>query len=296
MAESRRMNVAITRAKRGVVVVCDEETINHSKNEFLKRMVLHFESEGEYVAGAHFASGELQVEAVDRAELEFIRNEKENTEKLKAEAKRRQMERAEMDRKEKKRQEVEKQIQDQISSFLAEASCNQLAFSAELSSWARMRVHEIAQQHGLAHMSVGKGAKRQITIKKPNLDGKVRQTELKPTEPQASAAEEPTRNYETQTEVEKEQEKTDTTNEPIYSKQKTLLEGKAEKDSPYAEIRKIQQQKYCDRQNQANKTGKQGRRKKPKSSRLEDETNVDPSFWYGDTELNTLHCTENEKG
>lgn len=46
LADDRRMNVAITRAKRHVAVVCDSDTIRAHK--FLANLVAHFEEHGEY--------------------------------------------------------------------------------------------------------------------------------------------------------------------------------------------------------------------------------------------------------
>ncbi|OQR91885.1 DNA polymerase alpha-associated DNA helicase A [Achlya hypogyna] len=46
LADDRRMNVAITRAKRHVALVCDSDTI--SAHPFLKALVAHFEAHGDY--------------------------------------------------------------------------------------------------------------------------------------------------------------------------------------------------------------------------------------------------------
>ena len=40
----RRMNVAITRAKRFVAVICDTKTVSH--DPFLKRMITYFKQNG----------------------------------------------------------------------------------------------------------------------------------------------------------------------------------------------------------------------------------------------------------
>lgn len=45
LAESRRMNVAVTRARRQCCVVCDNETVGH--NRFLQRIDEHFTERGE---------------------------------------------------------------------------------------------------------------------------------------------------------------------------------------------------------------------------------------------------------
>jgi len=46
LSDSRRMNVAVTRAKRHCVIIGDSETI--SKNPFLDRLVTYFQDHGEY--------------------------------------------------------------------------------------------------------------------------------------------------------------------------------------------------------------------------------------------------------
>lgn len=48
LADSRRMNVAITRARRHCALVCDSETVSH--DAFLKRLVAWFEERGEYAS------------------------------------------------------------------------------------------------------------------------------------------------------------------------------------------------------------------------------------------------------
>lgn len=57
LADDRRMNVAITRAKRHVAVVCDSETI--SAHKFLDVLVKHFETFGEYRSAQEYLEDEL---------------------------------------------------------------------------------------------------------------------------------------------------------------------------------------------------------------------------------------------
>ena len=45
LAENRRINVAITRARRHVAIVCDSETVSH--NNFLKTLIEYFSEHGE---------------------------------------------------------------------------------------------------------------------------------------------------------------------------------------------------------------------------------------------------------
>ncbi|KDO29841.1 hypothetical protein SPRG_19723 [Saprolegnia parasitica CBS 223.65] len=54
LADDRRMNVAITRAKRHVALVCDTDTIG--KHPFLHALVEHFEAHGEYRSAEEYLS------------------------------------------------------------------------------------------------------------------------------------------------------------------------------------------------------------------------------------------------
>lgn len=50
LAENRRINVAITRAKRHLAIVCDSETVSH--NDFLCSLMEYMSSKG-FVHTAH---------------------------------------------------------------------------------------------------------------------------------------------------------------------------------------------------------------------------------------------------
>ncbi|KAH7557294.1 hypothetical protein ACOSP7_026896 [Xanthoceras sorbifolium] len=52
LSDRRRMNVAVTRARRQCCLVCDSETV--SSDGFLKRLVEYFEEHGEYLSGSEY--------------------------------------------------------------------------------------------------------------------------------------------------------------------------------------------------------------------------------------------------
>ncbi|XP_037443852.1 DNA-binding protein SMUBP-2-like isoform X1 [Triticum dicoccoides] len=54
LSDHRRMNVAVTRARRQCCVVCDAETV--SSDRFLKRLVEYFEENGEYLSASEYQS------------------------------------------------------------------------------------------------------------------------------------------------------------------------------------------------------------------------------------------------
>lgn len=54
LSDHRRMNVAVTRARRQCCLVCDVETVSNDK--FLKRLVEYFEENGEYLSASEYQS------------------------------------------------------------------------------------------------------------------------------------------------------------------------------------------------------------------------------------------------
>ncbi|KVH97482.1 hypothetical protein Ccrd_000437, partial [Cynara cardunculus var. scolymus] len=50
LSDRRRMNVAVTRARRQCCIICDTETV--SSDKFLKRLIEYFEENGEYLSGS----------------------------------------------------------------------------------------------------------------------------------------------------------------------------------------------------------------------------------------------------
>ncbi|ETN14479.1 hypothetical protein PPTG_07525 [Phytophthora nicotianae INRA-310] len=63
LADDRRMNVAITRAKRHVAVVCDTDTI--SSHKFLAVLVKHFEKFGEYRSAQEYLDEDVVEGTMD---------------------------------------------------------------------------------------------------------------------------------------------------------------------------------------------------------------------------------------
>ena len=57
LADARRMNVAVTRARRHCALVCDSDTVS-AADPFLARLLRYFETHGEYAsAGEYDAAG-----------------------------------------------------------------------------------------------------------------------------------------------------------------------------------------------------------------------------------------------
>ncbi|GLE05347.1 hypothetical protein PINS_up014360 [Pythium insidiosum] len=86
LADDRRMNVAVTRAKRHVAIVCDTETIR--AHPFLKNMVEHFEQFGEYRSAQEYleervVQGSHSVDAAVAVVTDGAKKEEEEKKKAK---------------------------------------------------------------------------------------------------------------------------------------------------------------------------------------------------------------------
>ncbi|XP_043437860.1 DNA-binding protein SMUBP-2 isoform X2 [Prionailurus bengalensis] len=198
LAEDRRINVAVTRARRHVAVVCDSRTVNN--HAFLKTLVDHFTEHGEVRTAFEYlddivpenyshesSQGHGQAGARPRGPAAAAgkppgSRPREGVREARAAAG--------LQRKtpggKPSGPEVGSQPslnggglcpeaadgRDRADRFRAEiaefvASENtRLEFPASLNSHDRMWIHQIAEEHGLRHDSSGEGKKRFITVSK----------------------------------------------------------------------------------------------------------------------------------
>ncbi|KAL9180087.1 hypothetical protein ACHAXT_008057 [Thalassiosira profunda] len=68
LRDERRLNVAVTRAKRHCAVICDCETV--SKNKFIKGLVDWMEEKGEYRSGAEYVTEQQGVGSCESLQLD----------------------------------------------------------------------------------------------------------------------------------------------------------------------------------------------------------------------------------
>lgn len=188
LAEDRRINVAVTRARRHVAVVCDSRTVNN--HAFLKTLVGHFMEHGEVRTAFEYlddivpenyshegSQGHGQADAKPRGPAASSRKP----------ARVRAPE-ARLERKAPGRGPVGPEAGSQprvrggspeaadgrdgaahfrakIAEFVASEEAR-LEFPASLNSHDRMWIHQIAEELGLRHDSSGQGKKRFITVSK----------------------------------------------------------------------------------------------------------------------------------
>lgn len=186
LAEDRRLNVAVTRARRHIAVVCDSQTIkNHA---FLKSLVDHITEFGEtrtafeYIqdivpqnytrdhkdtnvsvsAGSSTSVKQVQPSSKKKeAHKKSTNNSKENTANREKNTK--PCTQAEMEQSKNRYTE----IQERVKSFLKDPNQNHLQFPSSFNSHDRLLVHQIAEEMGLMHESTGEGKDRCTTVSRP---------------------------------------------------------------------------------------------------------------------------------
>jgi len=189
LSEDRRTNVAITRARKHVAVICDCDTI--SSHEPLLRMVEYFKNTGLFRSALEYEYEDFIPSEEDewiqdsddspttttttttsttltpgsnkqkksKFELAKEKKQKKNTEKGKQKDQEKTVEKEQ--EKEQKRNQI-----DSIVQIFLNSNNQSHTFPNTLTAFERLLVHEFAEKYKLSHQSVGENDKRVITISK----------------------------------------------------------------------------------------------------------------------------------
>ncbi|XP_077978180.1 DNA-binding protein SMUBP-2-like [Glandiceps talaboti] len=181
LSEDRRMNVAVTRARRHLAIICDSETVSH--HEFLKTLVDYMNEHGEvqtafqYIEKGSVGAQRLQPEYLQRNTNKQTKPKskrdvrpKETQPKAKTTGSRKDSQELSKQREEEiKSACFEESINHQIEDFICEIKDTELSFPNTLTSRQRFLVHEAAEKRGLHHYSQGEGTDRHIIISKTKI-------------------------------------------------------------------------------------------------------------------------------
>ncbi|XP_068963279.1 DNA-binding protein SMUBP-2-like, partial [Petaurus breviceps papuanus] len=182
LAEDRRINVAVTRARRHVTIVCDSRTI--SNDAFLKKLVDYFTMRGEVRTAFEYlddiipdnyshegSQGSSQVGRTPGDPTQPGPRPRQESRKG------RRAHKSGRSRPPRPAPEglgvsgggrpegAGNPFRTAIVDFL-ESSETVLEFPASLNAHDRMLVHQLAEEHGLKHESVGEGKERYISVHK----------------------------------------------------------------------------------------------------------------------------------
>ncbi|XP_011383089.1 DNA-binding protein SMUBP-2 isoform X3 [Pteropus vampyrus] len=187
LAEDRRINVAVTRARRHVALVCDSRTV--SNHAFLQTLVAYFtehaevRSAFEYLDGIvpeNYSHGGSQGPGSSAPARKPGGGPQEGAGAARAAARlaRRTAHGKPLGSEARLRPSLgggsadgaqDRDGADHLRAVIAEfvaSEQTQLEFPASLNSHDRMRVHQLAEEHGLRHSSAGEGRARYITVSK----------------------------------------------------------------------------------------------------------------------------------
>uniref|UniRef100_A0A3Q3BD26 DNA-binding protein SMUBP-2 n=1 Tax=Kryptolebias marmoratus TaxID=37003 RepID=A0A3Q3BD26_KRYMA len=185
LAEDRRINVAVTRARRHIAVVCDTQTVqNHA---FLKSLVGHMTEFGEVrtafeylqdVVPQNYSRGQKDAKGTSAVAKQKVKDQpaskgkqkkptgvgpventagpQSHTKSCAASALREQ-------------QNISRyaEIREQVENFVKDLSQKDLQFPPSFNSHDRLLVHQISEELGLVHESRGEGSGRSITVSRP---------------------------------------------------------------------------------------------------------------------------------
>ncbi|ROT82347.1 putative DNA-binding protein SMUBP-2-like isoform X1 [Penaeus vannamei] len=178
LSENRRLNVAVTRARRHLAVVCDSETVGTDPflKGFLDYMVKHalvrtafeFQHEMETTEVATPECISMRPKDEKKDKKSDSKNKKPNNRKDGKEGPKRKKGDSKPKYKpptEEENQERRQKLEAIIKDFVSSAS-NVYQFPPGLNSFERRLVHEICDAEGLFHQSQGEGSERYLVVQK----------------------------------------------------------------------------------------------------------------------------------
>ncbi|NWR49136.1 SMBP2 protein, partial [Regulus satrapa] len=179
LAEERRINVAVTRARRQVAVVCDSHTVG--SRPFLRRLLDHLSQHGlvrsafEYLddlvpqnyPGEGWAKHQQdpkqlgpKLQLAPAGKPKVAAAARAGSQKLRAQS---SPSAARAGRDDSGSKEGGDRFRAMLEAFLVSSEV-QLDFPASLNSHERMLVHVLAEEYGLQHLSSGEGRDRYISV------------------------------------------------------------------------------------------------------------------------------------
>ncbi|XP_076446820.1 DNA-binding protein SMUBP-2-like isoform X2 [Babylonia areolata] len=219
LSDKRRINVAVTRARRHLAVICDSDTVN--ADPFLRSLLDYMSSTGQVWSAHQFIQEGLVTECSTRPErLDNLLSEgatapagqKPRKERAASGAGRGKGKRGKGDQQkqdaakhpppgapqreqggrgdkqlmptEEKQEIYEKMLGD----FVADTAQTSITFPSTLTSHDRMVIHEVSEKLGLLHMSQGEGKDRHLVVSKPGAT--VPEPHSAPGDPDTTAARE----------------------------------------------------------------------------------------------------------
>ncbi|XP_068170023.1 DNA-binding protein SMUBP-2 isoform X2 [Antennarius striatus] len=187
LAEDRRINVAITRARRHIAVVCDTQTVQN--HPFLKSLINHMTIFGEVrtafeymqdivpqnytrdhkdtkanMATSNSVSSKPKIKDQPTNKTKQAQNKPVSSSGNESTTNAKDTKPCVTLPTEEQQKNRYAEIREQVQSFLKDLNHNELHFPSSFNSHDRLLVHQISEELGLVHESKGEGKDRYITV------------------------------------------------------------------------------------------------------------------------------------
>ncbi|XP_077425326.1 DNA-binding protein SMUBP-2 [Vanacampus margaritifer] len=181
LSEDRRINVAVTRARRHVAIVCDTQTVqNHA---FLKTLIHHITERGEVRTAFEYLQDIVPQNYVrdhKDTKADSWKTQKTEGKKAKGDQKKSSASSTNANKRhnpiksrvsalaeEEQKKNRQSEIREMVENFLKNLSQSELEFPPSFNSHDRLLAHQIAEELGLTHQSQGDGKDRCIVVSRP---------------------------------------------------------------------------------------------------------------------------------
>uniref|UniRef100_A0A3Q3FIJ6 DNA-binding protein SMUBP-2 n=1 Tax=Labrus bergylta TaxID=56723 RepID=A0A3Q3FIJ6_9LABR len=177
LAEDRRINVAVTRARRHITVVCDTQTVqNHpflkTAFEYIQDIVPqnYTRDQKDIKPNTSSSNSVTTKQKVKQPPPNKMKpGQKTSSDDKSTGTKRHTTSCLSAHEEEQKKQNRQIEIRQQVEKFLKDLNQSELQFPSSFNSHDRLLVHQIAEELGLVHESKGEGKDRCITLSRPEV-------------------------------------------------------------------------------------------------------------------------------
>ncbi|XP_064476421.1 DNA-binding protein SMUBP-2-like isoform X2 [Ornithodoros turicata] len=185
LAEERRINVAVTRARRHLAIICDSATV--SRHPFIESLVDYLMTNGSVQCAREYSADLDRCESLRPSDVKLNQKKVSTKSQKSSHLKKHQKGETTMGAAHKGGrpfqlelkcedggQEVnrEERVLEEVEEFFASARSVH-TFPSTLNSYERRLVHEVAEKFGLLHVSEGDGAERRIILRKQSAQSQV---------------------------------------------------------------------------------------------------------------------------
>lgn len=186
LAEDRRINVAVTRARRHIAIVCDTHTVQ--SHPFLKSLIDHVTQHGEVrtafeylrdIVPQNYTHDHKEGKTDTPATRQKVKGQPPSKAtqgkkmaaascaSINAANETHQKPPTTMPTKEEQNKSRYSEIKKQVELFLEDKERTELQFPPSFNSHERLLIHQVAEELGLMHESKGEGKYRHITVSRP---------------------------------------------------------------------------------------------------------------------------------